>query len=65
MIQLGGINGDGVFYLLEQVFVVHDVTKVLVIPIQPVDAADGLEQPMILHALVNIEVSAARRIEAS
>ena len=64
VIQLGGVDRDGVLDLLEQVLVVHDVAEVLVLAVQPVGAADGLEQAVILHRLVDVEVGAGRRVEA-
>ena len=64
VIQLGGVNGDGVLDLLEQVLVVHDVAEVLVVAVEPVGAADGLEQAVVLHRLVDVEIGAGRRVEA-
>ena len=64
VVQLGGVNRDGVLDLLEQVLVVHDVAEVLVVAIEAVDAANGLEQAVVLHGLVDVEIGAARRIEA-
>src|SRR6267143_3564657 len=64
VIQLGRVNRDGILHLLEQVLVIHDVTKILVIPIETVRAADSLEEAMILHALVDIEEGAAWSIES-
>ena len=55
---------DGVLDLLEEVLVIDDVTELLVLAVQPVRAADSLEQAMVLHALVNIQISAVRSIEA-
>ena len=64
VIQLGGVDRDGVLDLLEQVLVVDDVAEVLVLAVQPVGAADGLEQAVVLHGLVDVEVGAGRRVEA-
>src|SRR5213595_3930982 len=64
MIQLGSVNGDGVLDLLEEVFVVDDVTEVLVVTVEPVGAANCLKQAMILHALVDVKVGAGRRVES-
>ncbi len=63
-VQLGGVDRDGVLDLLEEVLVIDDVTELLILAVQPVRAADSLEQAMVLHALVDIEISAGRRIEA-
>ena len=62
--QFGGVDGDGLLYFLEQVLVVNDVAKLLVIAVEPVGAADGLEQAMVLHGLVDVEVGAGRGIKA-
>ena len=49
---------------LEQVPVVDDVAVFLVVAVQAVDAADGLEQAVVLHLLVDVEVGGGGRIEA-
>ena len=49
---------------LKEVFVIDDVAIFLVIPIQAVDAADGLKQPMIAHLLVDVEIGGRWRIKA-
>ena len=64
VIEFGGIDGHRALHLLEQVFVVHDVAEGLVLAVKPVRAADRLEQPVVLHGLVDVEIGAARRIEA-
>ncbi len=64
VIEFGGVDGDGVLDLLEQVLVVDDVAEVLVLAVQPVDAADRLEQAVVLHRLVDVEIGAGRRVEA-
>ncbi len=64
VIQLGGVDRDGVLDLLEQVLVVDDVAEVLVLAVQPVGAADRLEQAVVLHRLVDVEIGAGRRVEA-
>ena len=33
VVQLGGVDRDGVLHLLEQVLVVHDVAKILVLTV--------------------------------
>ena len=64
VVQLGGVNRNGVLHLLEQVFVVHDVAEILVFAVEPVGAADRLKQAVVLHRLVDVEVGAGRRVEA-
>ena len=59
-----GVVGDGGLERVEQVAVVDDVAVVLVVAVEPVDAADGLEQAVVLHLLVDVEVGGARRVEA-
>ena len=39
-----GVNGDGVLHLFEQLFVVDDVTIILVVAVEPVRTIDGLLQ---------------------
>ena len=68
VIQFFGIhlNRAGAFFihqLLEQILVIHDKTEFFVFAIQPVDAADGLEQAMILHRFIDIQIGATGRIE--
>ena len=64
VVEFGRIDRHRALHLLEQVFVVHDVAEGLVLAVEPVRAADGLEQAVVLHRLVDVEVGAARRIEA-
>ena len=49
---------------LEEVAVVDDVAVGLVVAVEPVDSADGLEQAVVAHLLVDVEVGRARRVEA-
>ena len=55
---------DRPFQALEQVLVVDDVAVFLVVAVQAVDAADGLEQPVILHLFIDVEIGRRRRVEA-
>ena len=48
----------------EEVFVVDDVAVLLVLPVQPVDPADRLEETVVLHLLVDVEVRGRRGVEA-
>ena len=45
-------------------FVINDVAVLFVIPIQSIDAADGLKQAMIAHLFVDIEIGSRWRVEA-
>ena len=63
-VQLAGVDLDGVLDLLEQVLVVDDVAVVLVLAVEAIGPADGLEQPVVLHGLVQVQDGAARRVEA-
>jgi hypothetical protein len=63
-VEFGGVDGDRVFDFFEQVFVIDDVATGFVVPIEAVDAADGLEETVILHAFVDVEVGAAWRIKS-
>ena len=53
---LGRIVVDRLLQRLEQVFVIDDVAVLLVVTIEPIHPADGLEQVVISHLLVDIEV---------
>ena len=50
------VVAEGTLEGVEEVFVVDDVAVLLVVTVEAVDAADGLEQTMVLHLLVDIEV---------
>ena len=56
---------DGAGEGVEEVPVIDDVAVVLVVAVEPVDAADGLEQAVVLHRLVDVEVGRRRGVEAS
>ena len=64
VVDFRGVHRNCVFHLLEQVFVIDDVSKVLVLTIEPVGTADGLEQAVVLHGLVDVQVRARRRVKA-
>ena len=61
----GGILLHGSGQVTEQLLIVHDISEVLILAIQTVDTADCLEQAMIVHGLVNIQICAGWCIEAS
>ena len=59
-----GVDGDGVFHFGEEVAVIDDVAEILVLTVEAIGATDGLEEAMILHSLVDIEVGAGWCVEA-
>ena len=68
MIELRGVNLQSagplfIHQILEQVLVVDDVAKILVLAVQPVGPTDRLEQAVVLHGLVDVEIGAGRRVE--
>ena len=62
-IQLGRVDRHGVLDFFEQVLVIDDVAKVFIVAVQPVGAANGLEQAMILHRFVDVQIGARRRVK--
>src|ERR1019366_1542920 len=52
------------FKASEEVFVIDDVSVVLVVAIQSIHTADRLEEAVIAHLLVDIEICCRRRIKA-
>ena len=52
------------FQAFEQILVVNDVAVFLVFAVQPVHPADGLEQAVIAHLLVNVEIRGRGRVKA-
>ena len=61
---VGAVDRDGLLHVLEQLLEVHDVAVVLVVAVEPVGAADGLEEVVIVQLVIEIDVGAARRVEA-
>ena len=61
---VGAIDRDGLLHIPEQLLEIHDVAVILVVAVEPVGAADGLEQVVIVQLVVEIDVGAARRVEA-
>ncbi len=49
---------------MEQLLEVHDVAEVLVVAIESVGAADRLEEVVIVQFVIEVDVSATRRVEA-
>lgn len=64
LVEFGSVNGDRVFDFAEEVFVIDDVAEVFVVAVEAVGAADGLEESVVLHTFVNVEVGASGRIKA-
>ncbi|MCY1380073.1 hypothetical protein D9M69_678580 [compost metagenome] len=60
---VGAIDGDGLLHVSEKFLVIDDVTVILVVAIQPVSTANGLEQVVVTQLVVQIDVGAAGRIE--
>ena len=61
---VGAVDRDGLLHVAEQLLEIDDVAVVLVVAIEPVGAADGLEQVVVAQFVVEVDVGAARRIEA-
>jgi hypothetical protein len=61
---VGAVDRDGLLHVAEQLLEVDDVAVVLVVAVEPVGAADGLEQVVVAQFVVEVDVGAARRIEA-
>ncbi len=55
---------NGALQALEQVLVVDDVAVFLVVAVQAIDAANGLEQTMVAHLLVDVEKGRGRGVKA-
>ena len=60
---IGRIGIECLLQLAEQMLVIDDIAELLGLAIQPVDPAHCLEQPMILHRLIDEEIRAGRRIK--
>ena len=60
----GGVLLHGSRQIAKQLLVIHDIAEILILSIQTIDTADCLEQAMIVHGLVNIQICAGRCIEA-
>jgi len=61
---VGAVDGDRFLHLAEQLLEVDDVAVVLVVAVEPICAADGLKQVVVVQLVVEVDVRAARRIEA-
>src|SRR5699024_81435 len=62
--RLAGVISDGLVKRLEEVAVVDDVAVDLVVAIKSVDPADRLEQAMVAHLLVDVQVRRTWGIKA-
>gem|GEM_PF-5352267 len=49
-----GIDRDGVLHLLEQLLEVNDVAVILVVPVEPIGAADGLEEIVVAQLVIGV-----------
>src|SRR5690349_4995091 len=56
---------DGALKRFEKILVVDDVAVFLALVVEAVDAADRLEQAVVSHALVDVEVRRRGGVEAS
>jgi hypothetical protein len=61
---VGAVHRNGLLHVAEQLLEIDDVAVVLVVAVQPVGAADGLEQVVVAQLVVEVDVGAARRIKA-
>src|SRR6266481_4704118 len=50
------------FEAFEEIFVINDVSVVFVIAVQPIHATDSLEQTVVAHLLIYIEIGRWRRV---
>ena len=57
------VDGDGLLHVAEQLLEVDDVAVVLVVAVEPVGAADRLEEVVVVQLVVEVDVGAGRRIE--
>ena len=55
---------DRAFQALEEIFVVDDIAVLFVVAIQTIDPADRLEEAMILHGFVDIEIGGRGGVKA-
>ena len=58
------IHRDGLLNVTEELLEIDDVAVVLVVAVEPVGAADGLEQVVVAQLVVEVDVGATGRIEA-
>ena len=54
---------DRALDVLEEMLVVDDVPEILVLAVEPVHAADRLEERVVDHLLVDVEIGAGRRVK--
>ena len=62
--RAGRVVVDRALQTPEEVLVVDDVAVLLVVTVQPVHPADRLEEPVITHLLVDVEVRCRGCIKA-
>jgi hypothetical protein len=61
---VGAVDSDRLLHLAKQLLEIDDVAVALVIAIEAVGPADGLEQVVIAQFVVQVDVNAARCVEA-
>src|SRR5439155_9947892 len=61
---IGVVDSNRFLYFAEQFLEVDDVAVILVVAIEAIGAADGLEQVVVAQFVIEVDVRAARRIEA-
>ena len=62
--RLPGVVLDGPLQRSEQVLVVDDVAVLLVLAVEAIHPTDRLEEPVVLHVLVDVEAGCGRSVEA-
>ena len=62
--RAAGVVAHGTFQAFEQVLVVDDVAVFLVVTVQPIHPANGLEQAVVAHLLVYVQIGGRGRIKA-
>ena len=61
---VGAVDRDGFLHFPEQLLEIDDVAVFLVVAVEPVGPADGLEQVVVVQLVVEVDVGAARRVKA-
>ena len=59
-----GVVRNRILQRLEQISVVDDIAVLFIVTIEPVHAADSLEEAVILHVLIDVEIGRTRCIKA-
>ena len=61
---VGGVDGDGVLHVAEQLFEVDDLAVRLVVAVEAVGAADGLKEVVVAQLVVEVDDGAGGCVEA-